>query len=69
MYEPPLCIWATYSAAALISGSFRQQASEGRTRDIQYKVISDKETKGFIVRFEVFTAVTMKDVVFWDVKP
>jgi hypothetical protein len=22
-----------------------------------------------IVRFEVFTAVTMKNVVFWDIKP
>jgi hypothetical protein len=24
---------------------------------------------GFYIRFEVFTAVTMKDGVFWDVMP
>jgi hypothetical protein len=25
--------------------------------------------RGYIVRFEVFTAVTMKNAVFWDVTP
>jgi hypothetical protein len=28
-----------------------------------------KENRTFIIRFEVFTAVTMKKGVFWDVTP
>jgi hypothetical protein len=29
---------------------------------------SEIRAQDFIVRFEVFTAVTMKNVVFWDIK-
>jgi hypothetical protein len=31
--------------------------------------MGQKKTEAFFVRFEVFTAVTMKNGVFWDVTP
>jgi hypothetical protein len=34
-----------------------------------YAVQMDYETYQFHARLEVFTAVTMKNGVFWDVKP
>jgi hypothetical protein len=32
-------------------------------------MVDDAETFDRYVRSEVFTAVTMKNVVFWDIKP
>jgi hypothetical protein len=40
----------------------------GRTRDIQSIVMFCK-TIIVDIRFDVFTAVTMKNAVFWDVAP
>jgi hypothetical protein len=40
----------------------------GRLRSLFYCIFG-LQTKAFHVRIEVFTAVTMKNAVFWDVAP
>jgi hypothetical protein len=35
---------------------------------LHYQVISHKRALWYSVRFDVFTAVAMKNVVFWDIK-
>jgi hypothetical protein len=34
-----------------------------------WELIPDSDKNIFIVRFEIFTAVTTKNAVFWDVTP
>jgi hypothetical protein len=36
---------------------------------MEENLVSSQPVKKSLVRFEVLTAVTMKNVVFWDIKP
>jgi hypothetical protein len=47
----------------------RRRRRRRRRRRINIPVVLEKILLYFCVRFEVFTAVTKKNAVFWDVTP
>jgi hypothetical protein len=48
----------------------QQQQRRGTVGETQHgQKVADRRTLRRNVRFEVFTAVTMNNVVFWDIKP
>jgi hypothetical protein len=54
------------------SGRLKERRCEGRRKRIMRRSRVTREQEGIVaedVRFEVFTAVTMKNVIFWDIKP
>jgi hypothetical protein len=55
---------------------WHRKVAYGQKREVRGGVINQKTlvllptlVSTYWLRFEVFTAVTMKNVVFWDVKP